>query len=163
MNSSNSPTHFFLNRANAYSFKLLLNAFKSSFEMGNLLCKFSFKIYSYVSNASETAFWHSFLQIYVHADSIAGTAPLLMAATYDLIKSQYIYPERGLPFIIFGLILFNIFFLKFITYSKNSGLSLSKSKFSKFYKLDSFVNGLTSVIQSLSLKNADKSLLILFF
>lgn len=131
--------------------------------MGKRLCKFSFNIYSYVSKASATAFWHSFLQIYVHADSIAGTAPLFIAVTYERIKSQYIYPDNGLPFIIFGLILLSIFFLKLITYSKNSGLNLSKSKFSKFYKLLSFVNGLTNVIQSLSLKNVDNNLLILFF
>ena len=101
--------------------------------------------------------------MYVHADSMAGTAPLLMANTYDRIKSQYIYPESDFPLIILGLIRLRIFLRKLITYSKNSGRSLSNSMFSRFWRLLSLVNGLTNVMQSLSLKNEVNNLLILFF
>jgi len=54
-----------------------------------------------------------------------------------LIKSQYIDPLNGLPLSIFGLIRFNTLFLNYITYSKNSGRSLSKSIFSRFYRFSS--------------------------
>jgi hypothetical protein len=92
-----------------------------------------------------------------------GTAPLLMANTYDSAKEASIYPFSFLPLITLGFTLLITFLLNCMTYSTKSALNSSSSMPTKFYKFSSFVSGLIIVQQSRSLKKLFINLRILFF
>jgi len=69
---------------------------------------------------------------------------------YESIKSKIIDPFNFIPFIIFGLTLFNTFLRNWVTYSTKSVLSSSNLILLRFYKPSSLVRGQIIVTQSLS-------------
>ena len=123
----------------------------------------SLRLFSNRVSDSSYAFRHSFLHMYVHAVSILGTAPLLMAVTYELARVESMGPDSVLPLRVFAFTLFITLRLKHITCSTKSALSSYSSILARFCKFYSFVSGRIMVQQSRSLKNCFISRLIRFF
>lgn len=113
------------------------------------------ELFSNCSNASiaySNALLFSLLQIKLHAFSIFGTDPLLIAVTYYLASSTNMLPFKTFPFNSLTLTLLRIFFLTFLTCWTNSGLRDSSLSFDKLCNYFSFANGRIIVSQSRSLK-----------
>ena len=105
----------------------------------------------------------SILQIKLHAFSILGTDPLLIAATYCLASSTSMYPFKTYPFSSFTFTLLRIFSLTILTCATNSGRRDSSLSFDKLCNCFSFANGRIIVWQSRTLKKVRRWERILFF